>query len=394
MIQTAQRMEGLSAHIFASIESQIVKMEQSGARVIRLDIGSPDLPPAPAIIDALQRSAEAPDRHGYQTHRGPERLRSAWAEMYQRVHGVELDPHSEVLPLIGSKEGIFHLPVAFINPGDIALIPDPGYITYTRGAILSGGIPYYLPLLEQNGYLPDLEAIPAAILKRAKLLWLNYPNNPTAGIAPLEFFERAVSFAREHHLLLCHDAAYSQVTFDGYRAPSLLQVSGAKEIAVEFNTLSKSHNMAGWRVAAALGNADALRALYTLKTNLDSSSFLPVMDAAVQAMTGDQAWTVERNAVYQERRDILIAGLQGLGLLARIPRASLYIWCPVPPGSSSVEFASFVLEQARVSLTPGVLFGPHGEGYVRIALTAPTAQVCEAVERVKAVLSNYHWGER
>lgn len=394
MIPTAQRMEGLTAHIFASIESRIARMERSGVKIIRLDIGSPDLPPVTEIIEELKYSVEAPDRHGYQTHRGPDRLRAGWAEMYRRVHGVELDPQEEILPLIGSKEGIFHLPLAFVNPGDIVLIPDPGYITYTRGAILAGGIPYYLPLLPEHDYLPDLQAIPAEILDRAKLLWLNYPNNPTAGTAPLEFFERAVTFAREHNLLLCHDAAYSQVTYEGYKAPSLLQISGAKEVAVEFNTLSKSHNMAGWRVAAALGSAPVLKALYTLKTNLDSSHFLPIMDAAVQAMTGDQAWLAERNAVYQERRDIVIACLQALGLRARVPQASLYIWCPVPHAASSAEFSSFLLEQAQVSLTPGILFGPHGEGYVRIALTAPTTQVCEAMDRIKAVKSRYDWNGR
>ncbi len=391
MIPTAQRMQGLTEHIFASIESRIARLEQSGAQVIRLDIGSPDLPPAPEIIEALNRSAGAPDRHGYQTHRGPERLRSAWAHMYRRVHGVELDPENEILPLIGSKEGIFHLPMAFINPGDIVLIPDPGYITYTRGAILSGGIPYYLPLLPENDYLPDLEAIPADILGRAKLIWLNYPNNPTASTSPLEFFERAAAFAREHSLLLCHDAAYSQVTFDGYRAPSLLQVSGAKEVGVEFNTLSKSHNMAGWRVAAALGNAQVLRALYTLKTNLDSSYFLPVMDAAVQAMTGDQSWLAERNAVYQERRDLVVACMHSLGLPALIPQASLYVWCPVPKGTSSSEFASFLLEEAQVSVTPGSLFGPHGEGFLRIALTVATDQIYKAMDRIKAARNRYDW---
>ena len=269
---------------------KIAALRASGSDVIRLDEGSPDLPPAPPIIDALARSAASPQNHSYQSHKGIPLLQEAWAEMYQRVFGVGLNPESEVFPLLGSKEGIFHLLLALVEPGDCVLVPDPGYITYSRGTLFAGGEPYFMPLLPENGYFPDLNAIPDDVIRRAKLLWLNYPNNPTATMATVDFFAKALAFARTHDLLICHDAAYAQVTFDGMRALSILEVPGAKEIAVEFNTLSKSHNMAGWRVGVAVGNPLVLQALFTLKSNADSSHFRPIMDAAVEAMTGDQGW--------------------------------------------------------------------------------------------------------
>jgi len=379
----SRRMEMLTTHFFASLEAKIRSMLAEGRDVIRLDVGSPDLPPAPHIIEALHRSALAPDHHGYQPHLGQPGLRRAWAELYQRVHGVELDPESEIIPLMGSKEGIVHLPLALIDSGDVALVPDPGYITYTRGAMLAGGEPYFMPLLPENHYLPDLEAIPVAVLRRARLLWLNYPNNPTAAVAPNEFFRQAVEFARRHGLLVCHDAAYAQVTFDGYRAPSLLEIPGAKEVAVEFNTLSKSHNMPGWRVGALAGNSKVLRAFFSLKTNLDSGHFLPVTEAAEAAMLGDQSWLAQRNAVYQQRRDLALAALRRVGLQPATPLASLYIWCPTPPGMNSSEFAAALLDQAQVSVTPGVVFGKYGEGFVRIALTSPTERIAEAMLRLE-----------
>ena len=252
-------------------------MSASGLDVIRLDEGAPDLPPAPHIINAMARSAEKNDRHSYQPHRGTTALRQAWSGMYYRVYGVDVDPEREVLPLLGSKEGIFHLVQVYIEPGDIVLIPDPGYISYTRGTLFCGGEPYYFNLHAEKGYLPDLESIPGHVLRRKKLMWLNYPNNPTGAVATAEFFTRAVEFARDHRLLLCHDAAYTQVTYDGEPSLSVLESPGAKEVAVEFNTLSKSHNMAGWRVGALVGNPEVIRQLFILKTNADSSHFLPVM---------------------------------------------------------------------------------------------------------------------
>ena len=325
-------MQSAAPLFFATLGERIAALQQRGYDVIRLDIGSPDLPPAPHILEALAQAARQADAHGYQPHNGTAGLRRAWAEMYARLYQVQLDPQREVLPLLGSKEGIFHLPLAVIDPGDVVLVPNPGYVTYTQGARFAGGEPYDLPLLPERDFLPDLDSIPENILKRARLLWLNYPSNPTAATAPLEFFAEAVAFARQHDLLVCHDAAYSQVSFDGFQPPSLLQAPGAKEVAVEFNTLSKSHNMAGWRVGAAVGQPEVLRALYNLKTNADSGHFLPVLAAATAAMTGDQTWLQERNLVYQERRDRVMQALRELSWQAATPRASLYVWFHVPQG--------------------------------------------------------------
>ncbi len=382
----SQRLKKLPANFFAVLEARIAAIQSAGGDVIRLDIGSPDLPPAPPILEVLERSMKRNDSHGYQPHAGPPALRQAWAHMYQRVYGVELDARTQVVPLLGSKEGIFHLVQAWIDPGDVVLVPDPGYMTYTRATLFAGGEPYPLPLLPGRGYLPDLEAIPAPILRRAKMLWLNYPNNPTAACASLDFLSAAAAFARQHDLLLCHDAAYSQVVFDGHRAPSLLEVPEAAEIAVETNSLSKSHNLPGWRVGAALGNRQALAALFLLKTNVDSGHFLPVMEAAIAAMEGDQSWLAVRNAVYRRRRDIVMQGLCDLGLPAETPQASIYAWCPVPAGWTSLDFTTFLLEQAHVSLTPGTVFGGGGEGYVRFALTVSEERMAEAMWRIGETL--------
>jgi LL-diaminopimelate aminotransferase len=386
MKTSSLRMKKLAPHFFAGWVARIQNLQAAGVDVIRLDVGSPDLPPAPEIIATLSRSAAEQDKHGYQPHRGPQALREAWAGMYADRYQVEIDPEAEIVPLLGSKEGIFNLVMACIDPGEIVLIPDPGYITYTRATQFAGGEPYYLPSHEERGYVPDFQAIPPEILRRAKMLWLNYPNNPTAAVVEVDFFAQAIDFAREHSLLVCHDAAYTQVTYDDYQAPSLLQVPSAKAVAVEFNTLSKSHNMAGWRVGAALGNRQVLRALYALKTNLDSGHFLPVMEAATAALTGDQSWTLERNHVYQARRDAVIEALHSMGLEARVPRASLYVWSPVPLGWTSLEFATVMLEEAQVSLTPGTVFGEQGEGYVRISLTAPIERLQAAMQRIQTVL--------
>jgi LL-diaminopimelate aminotransferase len=386
MKTSAQRMETLSAHYFAMLGPKIAALRASGSDVIRLDEGSPDLPPAPPIIDALARSAALPQNHSYQSHRSIPLLQEAWAEMYQRVFGVGLNPENEILPLLGSKEGIFHLLLALVEPGDYVLVPDPGYITYSRGTLFAGGEPYFMPLLPENGYFPDLNAIPDDVARRAKLLWLNYPNNPTATMATVDFFAEALAFARAHDLLVCHDAAYAQVTFDGVRALSILEVPGAKEIAVEFNTLSKSHNMAGWRVGVAVGNPLVLEALFTLKSNADSSHFRPIMDAAVEAMTGEQGWLKERNNVYQERRDLVVIALRRMGFQVDLPKASLYVWFRLSEGWSSEEFVQALLEKTSVSLTPGTVFGRQGEGYVRLSLTAPTERVAMAMQRMAAAL--------
>lgn len=383
MTLSAQRLAGLSSHYFADLDRQIARLNASGKQVIRLDVGSPDLPPPQAVIDCLYESASRPDTHGYQAHAGPAELRQAWAGMYRRLHSVELDIESQIVPLIGSKEGIFNLHQALVDPGDIVLAPDPGYITYQRGAQIAGGIIYPMPLLPENNYLPLFEDIPADIAHKAKILWLNYPNNPTAAIASLEFFKSAVDFALEYDILLCHDAAYTQVTYDGYRAPSLLEVPGATQVAIEFNTLSKSHNMAGWRVAAALGRPDALRYLYQLKTNVDSSHFQPIQQAAIAAMTGDQSWIALRNQIYQERRDCVAQSLDRMGIQYRLPLASLYVWFAVPGGQTSPSFCERALERCGVSLTPGVIFGKRGEGFIRLSLTSPLEEIVVAMRHLE-----------
>ena len=382
MTSPAERMNVLTPHFFAALNTRIIELQRQGRDIIRLDEGAPDLPPAKHILDALTASAQRSDTHSYQPHRGPSALRQAWASMYQRQYGVELDPDTEIQPLLGSKEGIFHLSLAYIGSGDIALVPNPGYITFTRGTLFAGGEVYCLPLLAESGYLPNLDAIPEVVLRRAKLLWLNYPNNPTAAVAHLDFFTKAVELAHKYDFLVCHDAAYTQVAFDGEKPPSLLQAPGAKEVAVEFNTLSKSHNMAGWRTGALLGNAQAVRTLFTLKTNADSSHFLPVFQASTAALNGDQSWLVERNEIYRQRRDVVTNALHEMGLNVAISRASIYVWSPVPVGMDSAGFVTGALEEAGVSMTPGTVFGSLGEGYVRISITTPLERIELAMQRL------------
>ena len=382
----AARMESLPANFFAILEKRIAALQASGKGVIRLDVGSPDLPP-PAYLQAkLVQALASRANHGYQPAGEPPELLEAWALFYQRAFAVELDPYTEVLPLIGSKEGIFHLTQVLVEAGDIVLTPDPGYMTYTRAARFAGGEPYLVPLLAQNQYLPDLESIPSTVLKRAKILWLNYPNNPTAATANQDFFAQAVDFARQHNLLLCHDLAYGLVTFDGQSAPSILGIPGARDVAVEFNSLSKSHNMAGWRVGAMLGCSEAVRLLFKLKTNQDSGHFLPILQAAIEGMTGDLSWIAARNEAYRSRRDLVVPFLQEMGLTTSPPQATIYVWAAIPKGWTSFEFSLALLEQACVSLTPGTVFGPGGEGYIRIALTAPEERIAEALDRLKAAL--------
>ena len=383
MVRTSARMAKINPLFFAGLETKIAKMKAEGRDVIRLDVGSPDLPPAEFIIDALSESARLPESHGYQSHKGPLALREAWAEMYERVYQVDLNPETEILPLLGSKEGIFHLIQAYVQPGDAVLEPDPCYITYDRGTIYAGGDIVKLPLTAESNYLPVFETLSPEILRRAKVLWLNYPNNPTTAVASRAFFEKAVAFAHRNNLLLCHDAAYTQVTFEVENAPSILEIRGAKEIAVEFNSLSKSHNMAGWRSGALVGNPEVVSELYRLKTNVDSGHFLPVSDASIEALTGDQSWIRARNEIYRQRRDVVLSFLHEMGLAADRPRATIYIWSPIPEGLSSADFVRSALDETGVSMTPGTVFGLNGEGYVRISLTVSSDRLRTAMERLK-----------
>lgn len=382
-MQPAKRLSNLPPYLFAQLGQRIAELRAQGVDVIRLDIGSPDMPPDGEIIEALTRSTRGPDSHGYAGYYGLPELRQAIASYYARRFGVDLDPEGEVLPLIGSKEGLANLSLAFLDPGDMALVPDPAYPTYELGAYLAGGTTYRFPLLAERDFLPDLAAIPVEVARQAKLLWLCYPNNPTGAVATLEFLAEAAAFAREHDLLLCHDNPYCEVTYEGYRPPSLLQVERAKEVAIEFNSFSKTYNMAGWRIGMVVGNRAAVKALAQVKTNIDSGIFTAIQEAAVMALTGDQTWLEDRNAIYQERRDIILEGLAAVGIKARKPLATLYIWAEVPEGYSSAEFADKLLAEQGVSFAPGSAYGKCGEGYLRISVGMATSRVREAMKRLK-----------
>ena len=384
-MRAAQRLDSLPIYVFAKLDAKLKAIRAQGVDVIKLDIGSPDGPPPAAIVTALTDSAHAPSKHGYAGYFGTPQLRQAMADYYATRFGVTVDSGNEVLPLIGSKEGIANMALAWLDPGDLALVPDPGYPTYRMSAYMVGAEVYDMPLVKENGFLPRLEAIPVAVAQRARLMWLNYPNNPTGAVAPLAFFEQAVEFCRRYDILLCHDAPYADVCYDGYQAPSLLAVSGAKEVAVEFNSLSKSHNMAGWRVGMAVGSATALAALVQIKSNIDSGIFLAVQDAAVAALSGDQTWIAGRNAEYQYRRDLLLDVLgNDWGLDVAKPQAGLYLWPHVPPGYTAASFADKILLETGVSVTPGSAFGSHGEGYLRISVGQATERVQVAVDRLRA----------
>lgn len=383
-MNVAKRLENLPPYVFAKLGRRIRELTAQGKDVIRLDIGSPDLPPPDFVIEAMYYSAKNPSHHGYGGYYGIPELRRAMAIYYERRFGVKLDPDKEVAPLIGSKEGIANVALAFVDPGKVVLVPDPGYPTYSLGTLLAGGTLFRVPLLAENDFLPDLEAIPQDVARLAQILWLNYPSNPTGATATLEFFEHAVDFARRFDLLICHDNPYCDVTFGDYVAPSLLQVPGAMGVALEFNSLSKTYNMAGWRVGMAVGNAVAVEALARTKTNIDSGIFRPIQDAAVLALTGDQSWLQERNGIYQARRDLILATLQEVGIRAKKPEASLYVWAETPGGYTSAELATQLLEEIGVSLAPGTAFGLHGEGYLRISLGMGTDRIREAMERLKS----------
>jgi len=386
MEMSAKRMEKVSTYFFAELQEKIKKLKADGHDVIRLDIGSPDMAPPQEIVEALYQAASKPDAHGYQPTKGPDAIRHAWAGMYHRALDVELDPESQILPLIGSKEGIFNITQALVDPGDVVLVPDPGYPTYTASTWIAGGEIHFMPLLSENDFLPDLGAIPADILKKAKLMWLNYPNNPTTAFAPKGFFEDVVQFALKHNLLVCHDAAYSQVYFDDHKPSSLLSVPGAEKIGVEFNSLSKSHNMAGWRLGVVAGNEEVIRTLLTMKSNIDTGSFLPVLHAAVKAMSLDQSWLAERNEIYRGRRDVVVDQLMKMGFEAQRPKATIYVWARVPGGLKSAQFAEKLLFESHVSVAPGMMFGQAGEGYFRISLVQNEDRLLEAMNRMAKIV--------
>ena len=382
-MHTARRLEQIGAYLFADLDRKQDELIARGVDVLNLSVGDPDLPTPAHIIDALMEGATDVRSHRYPPYGGTMEFKTAVAGWYARRFGVTLDADREVLALIGSKEGLAHLPWATLDPGDVALVPDPGYPVYRSATIMAEGVAHPVPLRAEEGFLPDLGAIPADVLRRAKLLFLNYPNNPTGATADLEFFARAVAFARRHGLLLVHDNAYSEIAFDGYRPPSILQVDGARDVAIELHSLSKSYNMTGWRVGFAVGNAEAVGALGTVKTNVDSGVFRAVQHAAIAALTGPQDVLAPTLATYRARRDRTVAALRAVGWQAPAPKATLYIWVPTPNGQSSVAFAADVLDRTGVVITPGIGYGPSGEGYVRLSLTTPDARLDEALARIR-----------
>jgi LL-diaminopimelate aminotransferase len=373
LIRKARRIENLPPYLFVDIRNRIAEKKARGEEVISFAIGDPDIPTPPHIIEKLCQAARDPENHHYPEAAGLPELRRAIADWYKKRFDVSLDPDTEVLPLIGAKEGIAHIAFCFIDQGDIALVPDPAYPVYSIGTTLAGGESYHLPLNAGNDFLPDYSGIPEEVLERAKLLWLNYPNNPTGAVADLDFFNRTVEFARKNDIGVCHDAPYTEVAFDGYKPVSFLQADGAKDIGVEFHSFSKSFNMTGWRIGMAVGNADMIKMLRTLKSNLDSGIPLAIQRAAVEALDGPQDCIEEHNAVYQRRRDLVVEMLGSIGIEARSPKASLYIWAKAPEGYSSAEFAASLLDQVGIVVTPGSGYGRNGENYVRISLTVPDA---------------------
>ncbi len=385
-MKMSKRIENLSPYLFVEINKKIAEKRAKGEDIVSFAVGDPDIPTPPHIINKLCQAAQDPANHRYPETAGLLELRQAIAWWYEKRFGVSLDAGKEVLPLIGSKEGVAHIALCFIDPGDIALVPDPAYPVYSVSTILAGGKPYYMPLVEENGFLPNLDAIPEQILQEAKLLWINYPNNPTSAIADLDFFNGVVEFAQKHDLAVCHDGPYSEVAFDGYQPVSFMQADEAMEVGVEFHSLSKSYNMTGWRIGMVVGNAQMIDALKRVKSNLDSGIPQAIQYAAIEALTASQDCIQEHNTIYQKRRDLIIDVLNSIGFKAKSPKASLYIWAKVPEGYTSGDLATDLLEEIGVVVTPGVGYGKNGEGYVRLSLTIPDAELVKGLSR----LSGWH----
>lgn len=382
----ADRLLSLPPYLFAELDKAKRQAKADGKDVIDLGIGDPDLPTPPHIIQKMHEAAQDSANHRYSMSEGMPQLRESIARWYQKRFGVTLDPQTEILPLIGSKEGIAWMPMAVTNPGDVVLVPDPGYPPYTGGAILAGAEPIAMPLLEENGFFPDLGDLSQKDAKRARILYLNYPNNPTAALASEEQFDEAIALGKDYEIIIAHDAAYTEIAFDGIKPQSFLQRPGAKEVGVEFHSVSKSYNMTGWRVGWVCGNAKVIAAMAQLKSNLDSGIFQPLQFAAIEALEGDQTPMQDTIAIYQQRRDLLVEGLAQAGWNVSKPAASLYIWTKVPTSETSMEFSKRVLDQTGVVITPGNGFGKSGEGYIRMSLTLPTERIEEAVARLQQSL--------
>ena len=382
-MQLAKRIENLPPYLFVGISKKIAEKRAQGEDVISFAIGDPDIPTPQNIIDRLCQAAQDPANHRYPESDGLPQLRQAISSWYQRRFGLAFDPDKEVLPLIGSKEGIGHVALCFIDPGDLALVTDPGYPVYSMGTMFAGGECFFLPLTEDNDFLPDLDRVPTEVAQRARMLWINYPNNPTAAVADIDFFEKVVAFAKRHNLAVCHDAPYTEVAFDGYSPPSFLQAPGARDVGMEFHSLSKSYNMTGWRIGMAVGNAGMVDALMKVKSNIDSGIPQAIQYAAIEALLGDQSCIAEHNAIYQRRRDLVVKTLTKIGLRAKPPMASLYVWARIPEGYTSLDFCTKLLDETSVVVTPGSGYGKYGEGYIRVSLTTPDDRLEEGLARLE-----------
>jgi LL-diaminopimelate aminotransferase len=386
-MRPSKRLERIPPYLFAQLERKIADKKAQGIDVISLGIGDPDTPTPALVVDALRDAVTDPGTHKYPSNRGRSEFRDAVASFYDRRFGVEIDPATEVIPALGAKECVFNLNLAFLDPGDAALAADPGYPVYTGGPLLVGAEPVLMPLLPERGFAPDLQAISQADRERARLMYLNYPNNPTGAIAPDGLFEEAVEFAREHDILVVHDASYTETTFDGYVAPSFLATPGAKEVGVEVFSLSKGYNMTGWRTAAIVGNAAAIEQYWRLKTNIDSGMFDAVQLAATAALELGGPAAKEMSAIYQRRRDLVCDALREIGVDVTPPKGTIYVWAPVPEGHTSASYCEMVLEESAVVVSPGGAYGPNGEGFFRISLTLEDDRLSEAVERLRSSLS-------
>ncbi len=384
-IEMAKRIEQIPPYLFAEIDRKKEEMKKKGIDLIDLGIGDPDLPTPKPIIERLKKGADDPRNHRYPSYEGMIEFRMAVAHWYEKRFGVKLDPDKEILSLIGSKEGIAHIPLAFVDPGDYVLVPSPGYPVYRVSTLFAGGIPYFLPLQKENGFLPIFSNIPKRVVKKAKLLFINYPNNPTSAIAERTFFEEVVEFAQRYEIIVCHDAAYSEIAFDGYRPISFMEIKGGKEVGIEFHSLSKTFNMTGWRIGFAVGNPEIVSGLGRVKTNIDSGLFQAIQEAGIEAFTQFETPLLETIQTYQKRRDLMVQGLREIGLEVDPPKATFYLWIQVPKGYTSTQFASLLLEQAGIVATPGNGFGEAGEGYIRMALTVNESRLKEAIERLRRI---------
>jgi LL-diaminopimelate aminotransferase len=381
----ASRIERLPPYVFAGMAKKLAELRERGVSVINFTMGDPDVPTPDYLLDDLSEAVRRPENMRYPDYFGKPKLRRAMADWYRMRFGVSLEPDTEVLPLIGSKEGIANIALAFVDPGEAALVPDPSYPVYKYGTIMADGEVIPLPLREENGFLPDLESIDLGAGGQVNVLWLNYPNNPTGAVADMEFFERVIDWARRHDVVVAHDNPYSEITYDGYRPPSILEVPGAKDVAVEFNSLSKTYSMAGERIGMAVGNPDVIGVLGRIKSNIDSGVFGAIQDAAITALCGDQSWIPERNMIYCRRRDLICDALQAKGIRADRPKAGLYIWARVPDGYTSKSFADALLDSTGIAVTAGSSYGAQGEGYFRISLTVPDEQVQDAIGRLASM---------